>query len=110
MSEAIVLKEHPRAIRHVRLAKGWGGLVCFALAFLLSQRAGVTFAESAGRALVAGLAGMLVCWAAAIAVWRQLALAELDAARRRVLAAREAAAAEREAAAAAAAAESEVAA
>jgi uncharacterized membrane protein YccC len=95
--EPVVLRQHPRAVRHLRMAKGWGGLVCFVVALLLAQRAGVPTAEAVGRGVVAGLAGLVVCWAAVLVVWRQIALAELDAARRRVLASRARAAAEADA-------------
>ncbi len=80
----VVLAQHPRAARHIRMAKGWGGLLCFLVAVLLSTRAGVPMTEALMRGVVAGLAGMVVCWGGAVVVWRQLALAELDAARRRV--------------------------
>ena len=100
----VVLRQHPRAVRHLRMAKGWGGLACFVVALVLAQRAGVPTAEAVGRGVVAGLAGLVVCWAAVLVVWRQIALAELDAARRRVLASRAQVAAEAEAARAEAAA------
>ncbi|HYF27763.1 MAG TPA: hypothetical protein VD931_18620 [Baekduia sp.] len=87
MSEPIVLARHPRASRHVRLAKGWGGLVCFVLAVVLSHRAGVPTADALLRGLIAGVAGMLACWAATLVVWRQLALAEVETLRRRLAAA-----------------------
>lgn len=86
MTEPIVLKQHPRAARHVRLAKGWGGLTCFVLAALLASRAGVPLADALLRGVAAGVVGTVACWAAAIAVWRHLALAEVEVHRRRLIA------------------------
>ncbi|WP_205696148.1 hypothetical protein [Conexibacter sp. SYSU D00693] len=97
---AIAVANHPRARRHVRKARGFGGLIAFALAFLFARRAGLGADDAALRALMAGFAGSLVCWGFAVLVWRQLVMAELEVARRRVLARR----AERRAAAEAAAA------
>jgi hypothetical protein len=74
------LAEHPRARRHISKAKGWGGLVAFVLVGLLSLRAGVPHFEAGLRALLAGAAGYTVAWAAAVLVWRHLAVAEVRAA------------------------------
>ena len=68
---------HPRAGRFVRRAKGWGGLVGFAVAAYLSAQAGVPTYEVGIRALVAGAAGYLLAWACSVTVWRHLVLAEL---------------------------------
>jgi hypothetical protein len=78
------LAEHPRARRHIRKAKGWGGLIAFVLVGLLSHRAGVPFFESGLRALLAGAAGYAVGWGAAVLAWRHLAVAEVRAAERLV--------------------------
>ena len=94
------LADHPRARRHIRKAKGWGGLAAFVLVGLLSRRAGVPFFESGVRALLAGAAGFAIAWGAAVLAWRHLAVAEVKAAaaltlerRERVLQARQAQAA-----------------
>jgi hypothetical protein len=91
------LAEHPRARRHIRKAKGWGGLAAFVLVGLLSLRAGVPFFESGLRALLAGGCGYAVAWGTAVLAWRHLAVAEVRAAealaierRERVLKARQA--------------------
>lgn len=84
---------HPRAKSHVRRAKGFGGLVGFMLAAILSVQASVPFVVSGERALVAGLAGYLVGWACSVTVWRQLMVAELRAAAEEVTARRAEAAA-----------------
>lgn len=74
------ISAHPRARNGVRTARSWGGLLAFLVVAGLSYRAGVEPFEAGVRALVAGLAGFLVSWMAAVAVWRQLIVAELKAA------------------------------
>ncbi len=71
---------HPRARAAVRRAKGWGGLVGFAIAGYLSLKAGVPAADAGLRALGAGIAGRIIAWACAVAVWRHLVVAEIRAA------------------------------
>lgn len=97
-SESINLRHHPRARRHIAMAKGWGGLAAFALVFHLSQQAGLPTADALLRGLIGGVAGYLLGWGVAVTVWRQLALAELERLRQRLIA--QAAAAQRAAAAA----------
>ena len=79
------LADHPRARRHIRKAKGWGGLGAFVLVGLLSLNAGVPFFESGVRALLAGGAGFAIAWATSVLTWRHLALAEVKAAQSFVL-------------------------
>jgi hypothetical protein len=76
---------HPRAARTVRQAKGYGGLGGFALGVALSLRAGVPVPDAALRGVEAGLGGYLALWFAAVMVWRQLAVAEIEAMRRHLL-------------------------
>ncbi len=85
------LSEHPRAARHIRAAKGWGGLVGFGAVAVLSFGAGVPDFEVGLRALAGGVAGYVVAWTGAVHVWRHLAVAELRAAQRRALERRRAA-------------------
>lgn len=87
----ISVANHPRAQRHIAAARGWGGLIPFAIVFYLSWSAGVPLADAALRALVAGVAGTLLARLAAVTVWRELVLAEMEAARRKLNADREAA-------------------
>jgi len=70
---------HARASAGVRRAKGWGGLVSFVLAAVISDKAGVPLATLGGRALLAGAAGYLVAWGCAVAAWRALLAAEMHA-------------------------------
>lgn len=79
-AEGLSVATHPRARAQVRRAKGWGGLIGFAIATYLSLKAGVPATETGMRALAAGVAGYLVAWACAVSVWRHLVLAELRAA------------------------------
>ena len=74
------LSAHPRAARHIRAAKGWGGLVGFAAVGLLSYQAGILPFEVGVRALLGGIVGYVVAWAIAVHVWRHLAVAEIRAA------------------------------
>jgi hypothetical protein len=70
---------HPRAVRNVRRAKGWGGLVGFTIAGLASLQAGVPAFDVGLRALMAGMAAYLLAWGVAVTVWRHLVVAELRA-------------------------------
>jgi hypothetical protein len=79
-AEPIVLTAHPRASRSVRRARAAAGLAGFLITLFLSLRTGVPAWDATARALVAGIALHLAGWAVAVAVWRQLILAELRAA------------------------------
>ena len=68
---------HPRAAQAVRRAKGFGGLIGFALAALLSRSAGISHSQMLERALIAGVAGYLLTWACAVMIWRHVVIAEL---------------------------------
>jgi hypothetical protein len=78
---AIRLSAHPRATRQIEQARGWGGIGCFVLVALLGLASGVPPASVGLRALIAGVAGYVVCWFLAVMVWRHLAVAEEAAAR-----------------------------
>ncbi len=70
------IAEHPRAARHVRQARQAAGLAGFLLAGWTSM-ATSTLAETLLRAVLAGIVCQLVVWAAAVALFRHLILAEL---------------------------------
>jgi len=72
---------HERAKVQVRRAKGWGGLAGFVLAAVLSARASVPWSGVLERALLFGIVGYLVGWAASLLVWRELVTAEARALR-----------------------------
>jgi hypothetical protein len=80
---------HPHARRSVREIKAWTGLAAFAAALVLSLGAGVPMAMAVERALMAGMAGYLVAWGCALAVWRALLAAQLHARIEEIKAARE---------------------
>ena len=90
----IRLSRHPRARRHIAMAKGWGGLGAFAVVLALSTRAGLPAGDAVLRGLTGGIAGYLVGWMIAVTVWRQLAIAELERLRIRLVGAMEAQAVE----------------
>jgi hypothetical protein len=73
---------HPRAALHVARAKGWGGLIGFLLGGYLSLPTG-TLADAGLRALLAGIACYLACWAGAVFVWRHLVMLQIAGARER---------------------------
>jgi hypothetical protein len=68
---------HPRARASVRRIKGLGGLVGFAITAFLAHSAGLSPTAVLVRALLVGIGGYLLAWACAVAVWRQIVLAEL---------------------------------
>jgi hypothetical protein len=104
---AISIPAHPRAQRSIRRIRARTALAAFVLVLFLSHRSGVPGQEAVMRALLAGLIGNLAGWGCALAVWRQLVLAEVrlvETARRERRRAQAEAAAEHAAARAAAAA------
>jgi hypothetical protein len=72
---------HPRAGEQVKRAKGWAGLVGFALVAFLSWRGDVPVEDMLLRALAGGIVAYLVVWATAVAVWRHLVVTELEVVR-----------------------------
>jgi hypothetical protein len=76
----IALSQHPRAKRHIILAKGWAGLGGCAFAGYVAWKSGLPFFDTVLRALLWGVASYLVVWFCALQVWRQLAIAEVRAA------------------------------
>jgi hypothetical protein len=68
---------HPRARRSIRRTRAWTAIGAFALVLFLSLSAAVPGQEALLRALVAGLVGNLAGWACALALWRQIVVAEL---------------------------------
>jgi hypothetical protein len=96
-SNDVKVSSHPKARSQIRRAKGYGGLGAFFLVVFLSWHNGTDFTHLAMRALLAGMAGYVVTWTAAVYVWRQMAVAEVRQ-RARILAIRKIA--EEEAAAA----------
>ncbi|WP_445147934.1 hypothetical protein [Baekduia sp. Peel2402] len=84
--DGIRLSAHPRARRHIAIAKGWGGLIAFLLVLKLSRGTGLPWPDALERALVGGIVGYLALWMIAQTVWRHIALAELEDLRKRLVA------------------------
>ena len=78
------LSAHPRARRHIAAAKGWSGIAGFAVVLFFSIQGGTPPADAVLRALIGGIGFSMLGWAAAVAVWRQLAVAEVHAARKKM--------------------------
>lgn len=79
-AQGLSVAAHPRAAASVNRAKGLGGIAFFAIVAYYSYKANVPVDQVALRALIGGLAGYMLAWMCAVAVWRQLVLAELKAA------------------------------
>jgi hypothetical protein len=93
----IRLSAHPRARRHIAIAKGWGGLAAFLVVMKLSRGAGLPWPDAIERSVLGGIVGYLAAWAMVQTIWRHVALAELEQLRRKLVAMADAQAAEREA-------------
>ena len=75
----ITIGAHPRARRSVQRARALGGLFGFLVTLLLSLNAGVPAFDAVARSLLAGIVVHLAAWAIAVAVAKQLMLAEIQA-------------------------------
>src|SRR3954452_23372946 len=86
MSDAprVQLTEHPRARRQIATAKGWGGVIGFVLGFAPSRRAHMSDFEPGLHALAGGIGLYVVAWAGMVAIWREIAVAEVERARRQI--------------------------
>ena len=70
---------HPRSASAVRRAKGAGGLLGTLVAGVIALKAGLPLFDVMVRGLAGGIVGYLVLWAVAVAVARQLVIAEVRA-------------------------------
>jgi hypothetical protein len=77
LPDGICVAGHPRSAGLVRRAKGWGGLVGLVLASLLALNAHIPLLDAMLRGLAGGVLGYIVLWALAVAVARQLVIAEV---------------------------------
>jgi hypothetical protein len=85
-AQGIRLSAHPRARRHIAIAKGWGGLIAFAVVLKLARGAGLPWPDAIERGILGGIVGYLAAWMIVQTIWRHIALAELEALRRRLIA------------------------
>jgi hypothetical protein len=81
----IRLSAHPRARRHIAIAKGWGGLIAFAVVLKLARGAGLPWPDAIERGVLGGIVGYLAAWMIVQTIWRHIALAELEELRRRLI-------------------------
>lgn len=84
----IGLIEHPRAKASVARTKSLGGIAGFLLGGAAALLVGEPATQALARALAGGVIAYLVTWAAAVAVWRQLLVAEARGVYERATAAR----------------------
>jgi hypothetical protein len=77
--DGICVAGHPRSARAVRRAKGWGGVAGIALCTALALGAHLPLFDALLRGLAGGIVTYLVVWALALAVARQLVVAEVRA-------------------------------
>src|SRR4051794_4559661 len=76
-SSDVKISSHPRASAQIRRARAYGGIAGFILIAWLSWRSGTDFVHLGVRALLGGASGYLAIWAAAVQIWRQVAIAEV---------------------------------
>ncbi len=72
------LANHPVASEQIRFAKGIGGLLALAVLGWASWRSGAPLLTVGAHALAAGLAGYALAWALTLAVWRHIAIADIQ--------------------------------
>jgi hypothetical protein len=84
-AQGIRLSAHPRARRHIAIAKGWGGLIAFAVVLKLARGAGLPWSDAIERGVLGGIVGYLAAWMIVQTIWRHVALAELEELRRRLI-------------------------
>ena len=82
---AIRVGAHPRARRSIRRVRAQAGIAGFVVTLLIAHQAGVPAFETLLRALAGGVVAHFVTWAFAIALWKKLIVAELEAVRANVL-------------------------
>jgi hypothetical protein len=92
--DGICVAGHPRSARMVRRAKGWAGVCGIVLCTFLALGAHLPAFDALLRGLAGGIVSYLVMWALALAVARQLVVAEVRARYAEVMAAHDAAVAD----------------
>lgn len=74
------LTEHPRAARSIRQMKAWGGLLGFVGVVAYSYTSGMPLPDALLRGVIAGVAGQMLAWVAAVVLWQHLLDGEASAA------------------------------
>jgi multisubunit Na+/H+ antiporter MnhG subunit len=77
--KTVSIAHHPRVAARVRAAKGWGALIAFGLVAMASAKAGAPTYDVLLRALIAGFAGWVVTWVAAVQIGQAVVRAEVEA-------------------------------
>jgi len=93
--QMISLADHPRAAASIRTAKGFGGLIGFAVVGIGSYVHGSPVPDSLLRAVVGGIAGQMLAWFGAVVAWRHILDGEAQAVVRRAAELRQARAEQR---------------
>ena len=88
--QLVSLHDHPTAAAKIRKAKGYGGLVAFALITYGSMSKGASLPDALLRGLVAGVIGLHVTWLAAVIAARRILKAQTVALVEHALASRRA--------------------
>jgi hypothetical protein len=83
----LLLADHPRAVHQIRTIRAYAALGLFLVVAYFSHKAGQPLETMLTRALEAGVAGYLLGWFGAVMLWRQLAQAEIESARKKIVAA-----------------------
>jgi uncharacterized membrane protein YccC len=68
----VALSDHPRAAASIRQIKAWGGLLGFVVVAGFSYLGGMGVADALLRGVIAGVAGQMLAWVAAIVLWQHL--------------------------------------
>ena len=88
--QLVSLHDHPTAAAKIRKAKGYGGLIAFALVAYGSTSKGASLPDALLRGLVAGVIGLHVTWLAAVIAGRRILKAQTVALVEHALASRRA--------------------
>jgi hypothetical protein len=78
--KGITLASHPKAAGSIRRTKARGGIAGFLIGFIAAWQHGGTIVSELTRGLEGGVIAWLVCWFAAVTIWRHVINAELRAA------------------------------
>lgn len=70
--QLVALSDHPRASRSIRQIKAWGGLLGFVVVTGFSYLGGMAIPDALLRGVIAGVAGQMLAWIAAIVLWQHL--------------------------------------
>lgn len=84
-NEGLKLSSHPRARKHLAIAKGWGGIISFVVVGGMALAAGLPMADALLRALLGGIVGAMLAWVLTLTVWRHIALAQIEGLRRKLI-------------------------